>query len=280
VSDAGLVRLTATVDAADAERAIAEACAALGTGCMEEDVPDGTVRLSLWTAPGSADPDRLRAALAAGGIDATVEAAPEDPSWQDAMRRFHRPVEIAGRLLVRPPWEPPRPRLLDVEIDPGMAFGTAQHATTRAVLTILAEVTGPRGSLLDVGCGSGVLAVAARRLGWKPVTAIDHDPLCVDATTSNARRNGVALTVARRTIGWDPLPAASVVLANLTGTVLRALAGALPEPAPRILIASGMRPEEVHHVEEAFRPLGLRAGTREGDRVEEDGWATVLLVRP
>jgi ribosomal protein L11 methyltransferase len=275
---ADLVRLTAVVAAADAERAAAEACAAIGTGCMEEDGPDGTVRLSLWTPPGSAAPDRLRAALAAAGIAATVEAAPEDPSWQDAMRRFHRPVEIAGRLLVRPPWEPPRPPLLDVEIDPGMAFGTAQHATTRAVLTILAGVTGPRGPLLDVGCGSGVLSVAARRLGWTPVTAIDHDQLCVDATTSNARRNGVALTVARRTIGRDPLPAASVVLANLTGTVLRALAEALPAPAPRILIASGMRPEEVDGVERAFGPLGLRAGTREGDRIDEDGWSTVLLA--
>jgi ribosomal protein L11 methyltransferase len=246
---------------------------------MEEDGPDGTVRLSLWTTPGSAGPRRLRAALAVAGIPATVEAAPEDRSWQDAMRRFHRPVEIAGTLLVRPPWEAPRPGLLDVEIDPGMAFGTAQHATTRACLTILAGVTGPGGSLLDVGCGSGVLSVAARRLGWDPVTAIDHDPLSVAATTANARRNGVALTVARRAIGGDPLPAASVVLANLTGTVLRALAGALPEPAPRILIASGMRPDEVYDVERAFRLLGLYAGDREGDRIEEDGWSTVLLVR-
>ena len=81
---------------------------------MEEDGPDGTVRLSLWAAPGSADPGRLRAALAAAGVAARVEAVPEDPSWQGAMRLFHRPVEIAGRLLVRPPWEPARPPLLDV----------------------------------------------------------------------------------------------------------------------------------------------------------------------
>src|SRR5262245_44534352 len=84
---ADLLRLTVVVAPTDAERATAAACAALGTGCMEEDGPDGTVRLSLWTAPGSADPDRLRAALGAAGIAATVEAAPEDPSWQDAMRR-------------------------------------------------------------------------------------------------------------------------------------------------------------------------------------------------
>jgi ribosomal protein L11 methyltransferase len=272
VSDAGLVRLTATVAAADAERATAEACAALGAGCMEEDGPPGTVRLTLWTAPGSAGPDRLRSALAAAGIDARVEAAAEDPSWQDAMRRFHRPVEIAGRLLVRPPWEPPRPPLLDVEIDPGMAFGTAQHATTRACLTLLAGLPAG-GALLDAGCGSGVLAIAARRLGWDPVLAIDHDPLCVEATAANARRNGVAMTIGRRTLGRDPVPAPPTVVANLTGTVLRVLAEALPA-APVHLVASGMRPEEVPAVADAFAPLGLDVR----DRIDDDGWSTLLLA--
>lgn len=240
---------------------------------MEEDGPDGTVRLSFWTTPGSAGPARLRAALAAAGIPATVGAAPEDPSWQDAPRRFHRPVEIAGRLLVRPPWEAPRPPLLDVEVDPGMAFGTAQHATTRACLTLLAGLPAA-GPLLDAGCGSGVLAVAARRLGWDPVTALDNDPLSVVATIANARRNGVGLTVARRTIGACRLPAAPTVTANLTGTVLRMLAAALPAPAPRHLIASGMRPEEVAGVAAAFAPLGLAPA----DRIDEDGWSTALLA--
>ncbi|MGE0029198.1 MAG: 50S ribosomal protein L11 methyltransferase [Thermoleophilia bacterium] len=273
MNERDLIRIEAVVAAADAERATAEACAALGTGCMEEDGPDGTVRLSLWTAPGSADLDRLRAALAAAGIAAAVEAGPEDPAWQDAMRRFHRPVAIAGRLLVRPPWEPARPPLLDVVIDPGMAFGTAQHATTRACLTMLARLDAG-GPLLDAGCGSGVLSIAARRLGWDPVTAVDHDPLSVDATLANARRNGVALTVARRTIGADRLPAAPTVMANLTGTVLRMLAVALPPPAPRHLVASGMRPEEVDGVVAAFAPAGLGAA----DRIDDDGWSTVLLT--
>jgi ribosomal protein L11 methyltransferase len=269
---AELTRLTAVVATADADRATAEACAALGTGCMEEEGPAGTVRLVLWTAPGSADPERLRHALAAAGIVATVEESAEDPSWQDATRRFHRPVEIAGRLVVRPPWEPPRPPLLDVEIDPGMAFGTAQHATTRACLTLLAGLPAG-GPLLDAGCGSGVLSVAARRLGFDPVMAVDDDPLSVAATVANARRNGVGMTVGRRTIGRDPLPAAPTVLANLTGTVLRMLAGALPG-APAHLIASGMRPEEVDGVAAAFAPLVLAVR----DRIDEDGWSTVLLA--
>jgi ribosomal protein L11 methyltransferase len=273
VTGGDLVRLSAVVAAADAEHATAEACGVLGTGCMEEEGPDGTVRLVLWAAPGSADAARLRAALAAAGVRATVEEAPEDPAWQDATRAFHRPVEIAGRLLVRPPWEAPRPPLLDVEIDPGMAFGTAQHATTRACLTLLAGLPGG-GALLDAGCGSGVLAIAARRLGFEPVLAIDDDPLSVAATVANARRNGVGMTVARRNLGRDPVPAPPTVVANLTGTVLRALAEALPAP-PVHLIASGMRPEEVAGVAEAFAPLGLVVG----ERIEDDGWATVLMGR-
>jgi ribosomal protein L11 methyltransferase len=240
---------------------------------MEEEGPGGTVRLVLWAARGSTAPERLRSAFAAAGIEASIEVADEDPAWQDATRAFHRPVEIAGRLLVRPPWEAPRPPLLDVEIDPGMAFGTAQHATTRACLSLLAGLPAG-GALLDAGCGSGILAIAARRLGFDPVLAVDDDPLSVAATVANARRNGVGLTVGRRAIGRDPLPAPPTVLANLTGTVLRMLAGALPAP-PVHLIASGMRPEEVAGVAGAFAPLGLAPG----DRIDDDGWSTVLLVR-
>ena len=216
---------------------------------------------------------RLRRALAAAGVPATVDAAPEDPGWQDATRRFHRPVEIAGRLLVRPPWEPQRPPLLDVEIDPGMAFGTAQHATTRACLTLLAGLPAG-GALLDAGCGSGILAIAARRLGFDPVLAVDHDPLSVWATVENARRNRVGMTVGRRTIGRDPLPSPPTIVANLTGTVLRALAAALPAP-PVYLIASGMRPAEVDGDTGGFAPLGLAPA----DRIDEDGWSTVLLAQ-
>jgi len=264
-----------TVAASDAERAMAEACAALATGCREGAGGPGEVLLDFWVPARSADPEGLRALLAGSGLTARVEAAPEDDSWRDAMHAFHRPVEIAGSLLVRPPWEPPRPGLLDVEIDPGMAFGTAQHATTRACLTLLAGLPG-EGALLDAGCGSGVLSIAARRLGFDPVWSADSDPLAVEATIANARRNGVGLRIGRRTIGADRLPACATVTANLTGTVLRLLAAALPAPAPRRLIASGMRPDEVEGVAASFARHGLVTA----ERIEDEGWATVLLVRP
>lgn len=270
-----------TVAAADAEAAMAEACGALGCGCREGAGPDGEAVLDFWVPAATADPGGLSALLTARGIAARIATAPEDEGWRDAMREFHRPVAIAGRLLVRPPWEPPRPPLLDVEIDPGMAFGTAQHATTRACLEILATLP-PGGTLLDAGCGSGVLSIAARRLGFDPVWSVDFDPLSVDATIANARRNGVGLRVGRRTIGADRLPACEMVVANLTATVLRALADALPAPAPRRLVASGMRPDEVEGVAAAFARHGLAPCARITDfspAGSDEGWATVLLER-
>jgi ribosomal protein L11 methyltransferase len=270
-----LVRLTVEVPRAEADRAMAEACAALGTGCRERALPGGRVALDFWVAPPGDEPVALLERAVGGAVAGGVRAEAEDPSWRDAMRAFHRPVEIAGRLRVRPPWDVPRPPLADVVIDPGMAFGTAQHPTTRACLELLAGLPAA-GSLLDAGCGSGVLAIAARRLGFDPVWAFDHDPLAVEATLANERRNRVGLRVARRTIGADALPVAGVVVANLTATVLAVLAGALPHPAPLMLVASGLHPHEVSAAAAGFAPLGLSA-SRE---IVDDGWVTLLLERP
>lgn len=263
-----------SVAAADAERALVEACAELGCGCRERSGAGGETLLDFWVPASAARPQALAAHLGRHGIAARVEAEPEDDRWRTATLAFHQPVEVGGRLLVRPPWEPPRPPLLDVEIDPGMAFGTAQHATTRSCLALLADLP-VAGAVLDAGCGTGVLAIAARRLGFADVTALDADPLAVAATIANARRNGVALTVARRTIGADRLPPAEVLLANLTGGVLRALAPALAAPAPRRVIASGMRPQEVAGVHAAFAALGI-GPVRE---IQDEGWSTLLMER-
>lgn len=269
-----LVRLTLTVAAPLAEWAVAEACDLLGTGCRESaDTDAGVVRLEFWLDPRAADPVGVSAALRERGVTATATAAPEGDEWRDAMRRVHRPVAVADTLMVRPPWTEARPDLVDVVIDPGMAFGTAQHGTTRACLAMLCAL--PRGgSVLDAGCGTGVLAIAARRLGFGPVTAIDFDQLAVDATIANARANGVALTVARRTIGVDRLPAAEVVLANLTLTVLRVLTDELPTPAPAHMVLSGLRPSEADEAAGLFS----RHGLAEQERVLDDGWATVRLA--
>jgi len=256
---------------ADAPLAVAEACALLGAGCRER--PDGAqVELDFWVPAARAPaPERVAEVLARRGVAAVVRGAPERDDWRGALRAFHRPVEVGGRLVVRPPWAPARPGRLDVVIDPGMAFGTGQHATTRACLELLLDL--PAGPLVDVGTGSGVLAVAARRLGHDPVWAVDADPAAVEATVATARANGVSLRVARRVVGRDRLPDAPTVLANLTASLLVDLAGALRAAPPTRAVVSGLRPGEGPEVEDAFAPLGLRPARR----IDAEGWAALLL---
>ena len=173
------------------------------TGFEEVDRPYG-VELAAYTD--SAGEERMWAFF--GG----VRAADVDGGWEDKWRAFHRPVRV-GRLWVGPPWEQRDDDALAVVIDPGRAFGTGSHATTQLCLAALQELE-PR-SLLDVGCGSGVLAVAAALLGFSPVVAVDVEEPSVDATRANAVVNGVVLEV--RLVGPEELlPPAEVVLANIS----------------------------------------------------------------
>lgn len=271
-----LIRLTATVAEADVDVAVAEGCGLTGGGCRVADPVEGMVVVDYWvpeaTNPGA---DAMRALLASVGIATDVRAQVEDDSWKRALRDFHQPV-VAGRIRVRPPWVAPAAGMLDVVIDPGMAFGTGQHPTTRTSLELIAEV--PRGPVLDAGCGTGVLSIAAARLGFGPIVAIDHDPHAVMATAAGARANMVQVDVHQATIGVDPLPRSPIVFANLTLEVLRTLAEALRGQAPQPvahLVASGLRVHEVDEAVAAFSPLGLA----EGRRLEEDGWASVRMAR-
>ncbi|HEY3106615.1 MAG TPA: 50S ribosomal protein L11 methyltransferase [Gaiellaceae bacterium] len=183
--------------------------------------------------------------------------------WQEAWKRFHQPVRV-GPLWVGPPWEEPDPDSVSVVIDPGQAFGTGAHATTRLCLELLLER--PRSSVVDLGCGSGVLAVAAAKLGFAPVTALDVDPLAVEAAKANALANGAAVVVSRTDVYVDPLPAADLALANITLDGLATVAGRVPSAE---LVASGY--------------LAGQQPSPEGwdlvDRREAEGWAADLFVR-
>jgi len=201
--------------------------------------------------------ERVRAAFPAARVT-EVEAG-----WEDRWRRFHRGVAV-GPVWVGPPWERPPAGTLAVEIDPGRAFGTGAHPTTRLCLELLIGL--PRGSLLDIGCGSGVLAIAAARLGFGPVVAVDMEDAAVAATRANALANGAAVDVRRLDALADELPRAEIAVANIALDVIQAL---VPRMAAEWLVTSG------YLVGESPRADGVRLL----ERRELDGWAGELYAR-
>jgi ribosomal protein L11 methyltransferase len=194
------------------------------------------------------------------GFD-VVEADDVPDGWGDSWRAFHH-GGVVGRCWVGPPWEQPAEGAVPVVIEPGRAFGTGAHATTRLCLELLQELE--PGSLLDVGCGSGVLSVAAAKLGFAPVLAVDLDEAAVEATLANAAANGVEVAVERRDGLSDPLPAADVAVANVTLDVVELLAGRLEA---RSLVTSGYLDGD----EPAL------SGWARVDRRTADGWAADLF---
>jgi ribosomal protein L11 methyltransferase len=168
-------------------------------------------------------------------------------------------------------------------IDPGQAFGTGAHHTTRLCLEALAQEPLPadpaaRG-VMDLGCGSGVLAIAAAELGWGPVAGVDHELESVRATAENAQANGVEVAVERfDLIRGGPAPSAPLVLANLLRPLLLcvARAGFAGGQVPRTLIASGLLAHEADEVAGAF----ARHGLVEDARTQSAEWAALVLRRP
>jgi ribosomal protein L11 methyltransferase len=189
--------------------------------------------------------------------DPSLSESPVADGWADAWRDFHRPVR-EGRLWVGPPWSRPEP--IAVVIDPGRAFGTGAHGSTRAALALLQELD--PGPALDLGCGSGVLSIAAVKLGFGPLQAFDIDPLAVQATRINAARNDVELSAERRDVLTDPLPAAPLWLANLELHLLEPLLHRSDRPP--LVLASGLLERQT---------LGG------GRRAVVDGWAAELVER-
>jgi ribosomal protein L11 methyltransferase len=272
-AEPSLVRVTVSADPGLDEALQAEAAVRWPAGV--ELVAPGVV-----AAYEAADVDAsaiARSVSSAHGapVEAAVEAVP--PGWADAWRAFHRPVRV-GRLVVRPPWEPRTGApALDLVIEPAQAFGTGAHATTRACLELLLDE--PPGPWLDLGCGSGVLALAAALAGHAPVTGVDAEEAAVAAARENAARNGLGRRV--RFDRWTllpggGLPAAERIVANLQLEPLLVLAEALRRPGaarPRTLVLSGLLMGQDGTVVAAL------AGYRLRRRRPLDGWVALALDR-
>jgi ribosomal protein L11 methyltransferase len=208
------------------------------------------------------------------GIRATRRCEPKlsklhSENWAESWKRHFKPVAIGKQLLIRPSWSRrrPRPNQKEVVLDPGMSFGTGQHPTTSFCLEELvrARSADAMQPCLDVGSGSGILAISAAKLGYKPVHAVDIDGDAVRIARANARANGVgkAIRFAHKdlsVLAGSVRSAYSVVCANLLANVLiaenRRLAGLLRPGG--LLVVAGILSSEFHEVQRAYEAVGLR----------------------
>jgi ribosomal protein L11 methyltransferase len=262
-----VIRLAVRVARAEAEPVLAELLALAPAGLEEREVDGDTVEYAIYGAPGELpDVGQLRAVAGSALVDVTSAEVEDGSNWRD----WHRALDV-GPLRVRPPWEPIRPGALDVVIDPGQAFGTGLHPSTRLTLDLLVALP-DRGGLADWGCGSGILSVAAARLGFAPVLACDVERAAVEGTRAAAAANGVAIEVSRCDLRATPGPWAPTVLANLVRPLLLDIAARLDRPPARLL-ASGLETGEVDEVVRAFAGLSLAA------RRDGDGWSAILMTR-
>jgi ribosomal protein L11 methyltransferase len=248
-----LRRVSIEVGFARLEEARATMIELFPQGFEEVDKAQGTELAAYTDAAGE---ERLWAFFGSG------RSADVETGWEDRWRNFHRPIKV-GRLWVGPPWETPPTDGLTVIVDPGRAFGTGSHQTTQLCLQTLQELE--PGPLLDVGCGSGVLAIAAALLGFAPVIGVDIEEPSIEATLDNARVNGVTVD-ARLVTGEEQLPSSPIVIANISLASVQALPA---RTDAQTLVTSGYFASEQPELE----------GFEHVKRTTLDGWASDVYRR-
>lgn len=281
-----MIRLALRVGREQAEIALANLLELAPSGVEEIEHDDQTVEYAVYGAPGEL-PDLPALQAVAGEALVQVSTSEVADDWQERWKQFHRPVVVPApapgtpALRLRPPWEPSltAAQTQEIVIDPGQAFGTGAHATTKLCLALLLQLAGEgrRGPLIDIGTGSGVLAIAAAKLAYRPVLALDHDPESVRAAKANAKVNDVSVDVERFDLRRDELPPVqgATVLANLLRPLLVELADRLVA-APEQLVISGLLAGEADQVAREF----VSRGMRERSRLHEGEWAAVWLSAP
>jgi ribosomal protein L11 methyltransferase len=233
------------------------------------EVPRGD-DVELWFLVALAeepDLDDLREQAGEGVLEVTREEVP-------AMEA--RPTIQVGRIRVRPPWaESSRdPDVIDLVIASDYAFGTGMHPTTQLCLELL-QTLEAGGALCDWGAGTGILAVAAGRLGWDPVTAVEVDLSSLETIRANALANGVKVSTKWLSLGATEPPWAPTVTANLQGLVVGQAAAELIEQPPEQMIVSGIQTYEIEAALAAYAPHGMH----ERERRVRLGWAALVLER-
>jgi ribosomal protein L11 methyltransferase len=225
--------------------------------------------------------DRKAALESARVLGAETPLEIPDQDWSVAWRRHHRTLRVGPRSWVHPPWEPPPAEGGAVAIDPGMAFGTGSHPTTALCLERCDELLleRPGASVLDVGTGSGVIALLAKRLGAGRVVGTDDDPRALEAARQGAALNGIPDVEWMLTADTAAVPGQfGIVIANILLNTLEDLAEAIASkvaPGGR-LVLSGLLAAQGDAAERAYQARGLLPVARK----EREGWVRVELTRP
>ena len=275
-----MIRLAVRCSPSVADVVLAELLVLAPGGVEEEQGPDW-VEYAIYGSRGELPELGSVEALAGDErIAVTSEEIPDD--WADRWRDFHEPVLIADRVLVRPSWleaQDGEDGLHVILIDPGQAFGTGAHPTTRMSIELLAELGDAgeaRGTAVDLGTGSGVLAIAAAKLGWDPVLGVDSEEAAVEAARDNAALNGVEIEVLRANLREDVPPLGETVIANLTAPILTEVAAMIAgreDWVPRLLVCSGLLATQAEQVTQAFERARLRVRTRR----DSGDWSALAL---
>lgn len=222
--------------------------------------------------------ETLTASLPAGMVMASGPVEIDNDAWTDNWKNFFPRLLVGDSLEIIPPWEQPSKNRCTVVINPGLAFGTGQHATTHGCLELLVEYLHPGDSVADVGCGSGVLALAALRLGAGRTLASDNDPVAVTTTLENAELNSLGASLQARVCEGPPSSGLyDLVFANILASTLVDMQPLLTRcvaPGGR-LVLSGIDNERLPNVQAAF----IKPGWRMLRRLQVDGWSSIAIRR-
>ncbi|MGE5283244.1 MAG: 50S ribosomal protein L11 methyltransferase, partial [Chloroflexota bacterium] len=220
-----MIRLAVRCAPEQAEIVLAELTVLAPNG-VEEDHGPGYVEYAIYGGEGELpELGEIEVAAGDGLVEVVATEVPDD--WADRWQDFHKPILVGDRLWLRPSWEPPREGAIDVVVDPGRAFGTGAHPTTRMCLELLLELEKAgeaSGPLTDLGTGSGVLAIAAAKLGYSPVHGYDHEAPAIEAAAANAAANGVELQLERMNLREELPELSNTTVANMTAPILKEIA--------------------------------------------------------
>lgn len=246
------------------------------------DKPRNVVKIHLYLPAGgnvAEVQELLHSRLLAVGAEYTLASeSVQQEDWETSWKKYYHPIEIGTRLAIAPTWEDYTSSRTVIRLDPGMAFGTGTHETTALCLSVLDERVQGGERMLDIGTGSGILAVGALMLGAREALGVDIDPMCVRTANENAARNGVegSFTAAAGDLAAMASGTYDIITANIVAdAIIRLAPDVLPLLAPEgFFVASGILQERAQEVKTELEKAGLHMQ----EIKQAGGWVALVLT--